>query len=482
VARSYIQSNQYAGDVERLITLGTPHRGSAQAYYIWGNGEIIGDQTMRTVFGVYLWYLRHAHPFQTDLNQLRTVRLLIPSVRDLLPVDNYLLDQGGPPAPKIEDQMRERNLWGDILNLPANVETLLHNVPVTTLSGTGFGTIQRIVVGSPPPTPGDPVLFPDGQPVSDQTDVNGDNTVLQFNAQLNHPKAKNLVPVPVSHAALPDHPAVLTRVFGELGVTSPALGAAPVQQPQLVIMTASPVRMRVRTPAGRAMLPAGVLGAAAEDAAPSKRAQNIRARDFGHSGKHLNIIVVPNPTAGPYSVQITGTATGSFALGALIVGASGVQVLGGSAEGGSEVQPAPTPIITTTGQVASESELYYEVVCTNTETPPTIRLDGKATANSALNKLREGVRAAQSGVLGGEGADPLGVVLGGAAAGDELRSEAQAALGDDDAALDRIATLLGSAGTGADMSALLASIAERVIGGHDDGRATAILAQLQALR
>ena len=38
VARAYVQSQQYRGDVERLITLGTPHRGAAQAYYVWEDG------------------------------------------------------------------------------------------------------------------------------------------------------------------------------------------------------------------------------------------------------------------------------------------------------------------------------------------------------------------------------------------------------------------------------------------------------------
>jgi len=203
VARSYIQSKEYAGDVERLITLGTPHRGSAQAYYIWGSGEIYGDQTMRTAFGVYLWYLRHAHPFQSDLNPLRTMRSLFPSVRDLLPIDNYLLNQGGPPAPKPEDLMVERNLWGDILNLPGNVETLLRNVPVTTISGTGFGTIRQIVVGGPPQPPSSPALYPDGMPVRDEADADGDCTVLKANAQIGHPKAKNLPSVQVSHSACP---------------------------------------------------------------------------------------------------------------------------------------------------------------------------------------------------------------------------------------------------------------------------------------
>jgi pimeloyl-ACP methyl ester carboxylesterase len=484
VARSYIQSQAYAGDVERLITVGTPHRGSAQAYYSWGSGETRADQTTQTVFTVYLWYLRHAHPFQTELNPLATMRTQLPAVRDLLPVDDYLVSQGAPPAPKGEGQLVERNLWGDILNQPSNVDALLRSVPVTTLSGVGFSTIGQIVVSGPPAPPGTPALYPDGAPISDQVDSDGDNTVLNRNAQLSHPLAKNLPSVNVSHSALPDHPASLTQLFGELGVNTPTLGAAPTQEPQLVIMTASPVTMQVQTPAGPAMVPAGVLGAAAEDTASSRRSRRIRAHDHGHSGKHLNIAVVPSPAAGAYKVQLTGTDTGSFALGAMLVSASGVQILGGSGDGASEDGSAATStsITTTSGQTARASELYYEVICSSSDSPPEIRLDVAATAYSALRKLRTGVQSAQAGVLGGAGADPLGAALGGSAAGTEARGTVEAALSGDDNALDRAAAMIGSEGDRARMADLLAAVAEQVIGGQDQAQAAAILAQIQALR
>jgi hypothetical protein len=249
-------------------------------------------------------------------------------------------------------------------------------------------------------------------------------------------------------------------------------------------MTASPVTMQVQTPAGPAMVPEGVLGAAAEDTAPSRRSRRIRARDHGHSGKHLNIAVVPSPAAGSYKVQLTGTDTGSFALGAMLVSASGVQILGGSGDGASEdgSSATSTSITTTSGQTARESELHYEVICFSSDNPPEIRLDVAATAYSALRKLRAGVQSAQAGVLGGTGADPVGAVLGGSPASDEVRGTAEAALAGDDDALDRAAAMIGSEGNRASMADLLATVAELVIGGQDQAQAAAILAQIQALR
>jgi hypothetical protein len=345
----------------------------------------------------------------------------------------------------------------------------------------GFTTIRQIVVGGPPTPAGNPALYPDGAPISDQVDGDGDGTVAQANARLDHPQAKNLPPLSVSHGNLPDHPALLTKLFGELSVGVPALGAAPTQEPRLVIMTASPVRMQVQTPTGPPMATADVLGAVAEDSTP-RRSRRVRARDYGHSGKHLNIVVVPSPAAGAYKVQLDGTATGTFALGAMLVGASGVQVLGGAADGAGESVPDATPIATVSGQVARDSELHYEVICADTELTPAIRLDVAATAQSALSKLREGVRAAQGGLLGGAAADPVGAVLGGAAGGDELRGAAQAALGDDDDALGQVVGMLGSDRDRAAIADLLATVAERVVGGQDEALAAAILSQLQALR
>lgn len=486
VARSYIQSEAYAGDVAHLITVGTPHRGSAEAYYSWGDGDIRLDGAVKTVFNVYFWYLRHIHPFQTDLNELLTMRTQVPAMRDLLPIDSYLMRLGNPPTPISEEQMVERNLWVDMLNMPANVGLLFQNVAaVTTLHGESFPTIRDIVVGAPPAPPQRPPVYPDGAPESDQRDSNGDGTVQRANAQLDHPRAKNLPGVSVSHSELPDSPAVLTQLFGELGVRSPALGAAPAQEPQLVIMTASPVRMEVQTPAGPPLAAPGVLGAVVEDSGRARRPRRIRARNHGHRGKHLNIVVVPSPAAGSYKVRLDGTSTGAFALGAMLIGPGGAQLLGAGPDGPGPLvaapTPTPTPIATATGQAAHKSELHYEVICSSIDSAPEIRLDVAATAASALSKLRAEVQAARAGVLGG-GADPVGAVLGGSAAASDLQATAQAALGDDDTALARAAAMLGSAEQRRPLADLLAAVAEQVVGSQNSDQAAAILAQLEALR
>ncbi len=416
VARSYIQSKAYTDDVAALITLGTPQRGSAQAYYIWGGGEIKGDATMQTVFSVYLWYLRHAHPLQTELNYLKAIRTLIPSVRDLLPIDDYLLAQ---TALKAEDRLVERNLVVDLLNQPSGLATLVGRVPVTTMAGVGFSTVTAIAVDAPPAPPSDPVIFPDGQPVSDNANGDGDGTVMRSSAQIEHPQVSNASPFPgVDHNALPNHPAVLSQIFGMLGVVSPVIEALPPPEPRLVIMTASPVTLRVESPGGVPLTAGGVLGASREGVpVQAQRARVVPGKNHGHSGKHLNIAVIPRPTAGIHRVHLTGTATGSFALGAMLVSAEGVTLLGGGAgeAAGASAPPVSTitPVATHYGQVAAGTELFYEVEVQSLEVAPTVRLDAPRTTADAVTRLRGAVGGAVLGA-GDEGADPVDVVLGGA--------------------------------------------------------------------
>lgn len=452
VSRSYIQSRAYAGDVAELITLGTPHRGAAEAYYPWGGGEIRAEGLARTVFSVYLWYLRHAHPFQTELSPLRAMRTLVPSVRDLLPIDDYLVAQGETLRPLPEDALSERNLVGDLLNQPAGLETLLGRVPVTTLAGAGVPTIRTITVAGPPVPPGDPPVFPDGQPISDGMDDEGDGTVITASARVEHPRAQNDGPLPgVSHGNLPDSPAALAKVFERLGVTAPALGEPPAPEPRLVIMTASPVLMEVETPGGPPMAPPGVLGAA--EAGPPRRPRVVRGKDHGHRGKHLNIAVIPRPAAGTYRVRLTGTATGTFSLGALLVGPQGAALLGGAGEAGAPPpEPAPTPIATRQGRVAAGSELYYEVTVHSLDAAPEVAIDAPRTTAGAIARLRDALGGA-GGLLGAAGAagDPVDAVLGGVA--------------DPMTQLDA-----------------LAAVAERALGGEDPDLAAAIIADLQAAR
>jgi pimeloyl-ACP methyl ester carboxylesterase len=469
VSRSYIQSDAYPArnDVERLITLGTPHRGAPEAYYLWEGGEPRWDPTVNAAMNVYLWYLEHIHPFQSKLDVLMTIRSQAQGIRDLLSLDSYLTSKGPPPAAKAVATMLQRNLWGDLALTQAGLATLLGRAPLTTIAGTGYVTVQSLVVQPPPAPTANPPRYVDGTPVEQQTTGSGDGTVLLASAQIGDPRVRNLPPVTIPHDQLPDK--AVGVVLAELGVPMPPIAAAAPAQPRMVIMTASPVELTVEPPARQ---PA-VLG----EQQPTRRQPRVRGRNYGHKGKHLNIAVIPQPALGTYDIRVRGTAAGSFALGALIVGVQTTAVLSADDAEAAE-QPASTSIETASGQVQAQTELHYQVVCRSYSAPPELRFDAAATARNALARLRDAART-QPAVLGiDEGAPQIPGVLSAADAPDDLRATITAALiGGDASAIDELVGLLARADSAT--MRLLSDITQQVVGLRNEGLALGLLEQLR---
>ncbi len=88
VARQYIQSDQYGGDVDQLIFLGTPHLGSPKAYLMWEAGEL--DPKDGLLFKTFLKFQSFEFGYPTLLEYIRDWP--ISSVRQLLGIDSYLVD------------------------------------------------------------------------------------------------------------------------------------------------------------------------------------------------------------------------------------------------------------------------------------------------------------------------------------------------------------------------------------------------------
>ncbi|MCX7858932.1 MAG: permease [Chloroflexus sp.] len=459
VARSYIQSAEYPSrnDVARLITLGTPHRGSAEAYTAWAGAEPHADETLRTVFAVYLWYLRHIHPIQTELDKVKTIQTQVPGVRDLLPIEDYLLS-GNPPQLKPMTSMKSRNLWGEMANQAQAVTALTQRVAVTTITGVGFNTLSTLLVGPPPAD--HPLRYADGVPLSRHYDAQGDGTVLQRMATV--PQANNLPPLPVSHGALPDSPQALALVLGELGISPSILGAAPAASPppptpRLVVMTASPITVEVAAPAGPPLAPVGVLGAA--PARAPRRQRRVRGRNYGHAGKALNLVVIDNPAAGDYRIALHGTDYGHFAVGAMLVGLGEPPVLGGV--GATAV--AEPAITTIEGEIARESDLFYTVSLRSADEPPQVTFDARSTMVAAVERLGTAM-SERGGVLG---AAPV--------ANDRLRG----ALSGDAAAVD--AMMAAPPAQRREMINALIELCQTMVGDERE-RALAIITALEQVR
>lgn len=119
VSRQYIEGDNYNDDVDQLITLGTPHRGSPDSYLTWEGGEFginFDDKLYRTFFKLIA-----IHQGYSELHKF--VKEKVPTVGQLLPDYAYLYDvvhqnelsyPSGYPS----------NLFLENLNLPINLEKL----------------------------------------------------------------------------------------------------------------------------------------------------------------------------------------------------------------------------------------------------------------------------------------------------------------------------------------------------------------------
>lgn len=140
VARQYIQSAAYQGDVDQLIFLGTPHLGAPKAYLMWEGGEI-GPllEPLDTATEIILGHEAAENGFPHLFDYIRTVP--IDSVRELLPVHDYIFDVN---TLRTYPENYPRNSF--LENLNANVSNLL-NSGVEIHNIIGETQTQQTIIG-----------------------------------------------------------------------------------------------------------------------------------------------------------------------------------------------------------------------------------------------------------------------------------------------------------------------------------------------
>ena len=93
VARQYIQSPEYKGDVGHMVFLGTPHLGSPNALFTYAYdsfGDTIEDKVLAFMFG------REAKANGYSALSSYVQGMPITSVKELLPITSYINAAGGP--------------------------------------------------------------------------------------------------------------------------------------------------------------------------------------------------------------------------------------------------------------------------------------------------------------------------------------------------------------------------------------------------
>ncbi|WP_026477741.1 lipase family alpha/beta hydrolase [Alkaliphilus transvaalensis] len=153
VARRYLQGDYYKGDVERFVMMGTPNKGSIDAYYLWSTGTLIPakKKSLQTIlYKGYLWIMTKFLNIPMGLKDLDKLHYSFQGLGDLLPANNYgdflCIDEGNNTWVRIPRKyMKYKNTTLDKLN--NEIDLLKGRVKeIYCFAGTGFTTNHLLVL------------------------------------------------------------------------------------------------------------------------------------------------------------------------------------------------------------------------------------------------------------------------------------------------------------------------------------------------
>lgn len=175
VIRSYL--DQYGSQkVSGVLTGGTPHQGTVIAYPLWENGEMWSDdKCLKAAINLALDFCR-IKPYKLN-SKREVVQNIIPSVKDLLPVFDYLYSKSGLVS---TGTLETHNNW--IKNHPLTSD--LYGIPFNTVSGSGYRTNDVIHINNPSPSDLKSGDWIDGKPTQKETTLAGDGTILNKSSQV----------------------------------------------------------------------------------------------------------------------------------------------------------------------------------------------------------------------------------------------------------------------------------------------------------
>ncbi len=302
VARSYAERDNYAQNIDQLIFLGTPHRGAPKAYLMWEAGK------------GYFWmlenHLKHEAKEKGYDNLGKYVREKVPSVRELLPVYDYLFDI---KKNKLRDYFNgyPRNEFLEELNQSEKLANL-ENLDIFNIVGKlkKDNTIGKIKVTEKTFKDkwmdGMPLGYDENKLKEGLAYANGDATVplksaMAIMGNINQEMA-------VSHTQLPTQAQcfVLADLYGKVGEEFGCNFVNKIAIPNILLFRVfSPVDIAVIDPQGRRI------------------GKNFSKNDFYdeienayYSGwkTDTEFISIPNPLKGDYKILTQGTGMGNYVI------------------------------------------------------------------------------------------------------------------------------------------------------------------------
>ena len=308
LAREYIASSEYEDDVDQLITLGTPHRGSPNAYLMWEGGTVPpSNSNILDIFAEFIF--RHESSkmgYESLLDYIRNRP--IESVRELLPVYDYLRNEDNGELRTYPTDY-PRNPFLENLNFPDSLESL-RNVEVINIVGKNGpnSTIAEINVGNPSILPeniwedGIPTGFDGGTSDNAFRFDEGDQTVPFVSASAIN--ADQYFETNLSHGDLPsDASETVYEVLTGESITKE--NKSSFVNKIFGAFVFSPVDIQVVAPDGKRI---------GKDFSTGELFDEIDGAYYTGYDTETEFLTIPNPLDGEYKVLTQGTGDGAYKI------------------------------------------------------------------------------------------------------------------------------------------------------------------------
>jgi len=310
IAREYIESDYFAGDIDQLITVGTPQLGAPKDYIKWEAGAFFSD--------IFEAVGKHFFKQEAEENKYDSIFHYIrgrpmASVRELLPSYDYLFDDNGSDYDLRTGYPANypRNEFLENLNDAEEIKAL-KNVEFTKIVGNPTG--QRTTISGYNVVNADMgELWKHGYPhgfeisiIGDQglRKSEGDRTVPLFSSEAKEIPDDRTIYLESNHNDLP--------TSAQQDILEILTGKRPDEKKDewkiddiLIGLVFSPVDFQIISPSGKRLGKNFETGGAYNE---------IEGAYYTGFDTNMEFLTIPNPEDGEYKILTEGTGTGEYTI------------------------------------------------------------------------------------------------------------------------------------------------------------------------
>lgn len=299
VARYYIGSNLYQDDINKLIFIASPHKGSVNAYLIWEGGD-----PQSTSIAYAMWQYAKDDGYNNIFDYVRNKPIL--SVQELLPIYDYLTPMGDLKPRKYHDNY-PINSFVEFLNRSDSLDYLynrsgvkLYNIYGFISNNTinGLKVVPRTTEQAPKWEHGFPYNFPSKSGLIYGA---GDDTVSFDSGTAII--AEDTISFPYNHRKIVSYASkdvikILTGNDLDISIKKPPTKFLSIEKH-------SPINFFVKTPDGKRI---------GYDFINNRVINEIPDAYYSGNKSHFEYILIPEPIEGEYEIFINGTGNGSYEI------------------------------------------------------------------------------------------------------------------------------------------------------------------------